>query len=425
MNLRSASLLLKLATLSAALTLVSPQPARAQDSHLTGTWVASPLEAHAQAIPQTGETIRNIVHTSLGSTQFAYITLSNEFGKEPLTLTSVTLAHVADHGASGNTDKPVSVTFGGRPGITIPPGQRVTSDQTLFAFAPQSDVAVSLFVPAQPITSVTQHSLAEQTNYIAPGDQTAATSLAGAKPLSSWRYVVELDTVTPQLRPSIICLGDSITDGYASTPNTNNRWPNLLAARILADKRLADRVGGVLDEGISGNRLLLEGFGPSAVDRVGRDVLSLNGPPNTHRKYLIILEGINDIGHGYADNADHFAAGRPSGETPPNAGDLIASFEYLIGRAHAHGMKVFGATLTPYLGAKYASPAGERVRQALNHWIRTTKDLDGVIDFDKTTRDPANPGMFLPAYDHGDHLHPSDAGYKAMADSIDLSLFTK
>ena len=208
---------------------------------------------------------------------------------------------------------------------------------------------------------------------------------------------------------SIVCLGDSITDGARSTKDANQRWPDLLAARLQANAATANL--GVLNEGIGGNRILHDVSGPSALARFDRDVLA-----HPHVRYLVILEGINDIGHAYDPKNPYDVV---------SADELIAADRLMITRAHAHGIKVIGATLTPYGTAGYMSPAGEAVRQALNTWIRTTKELDGVIDFDAATRDPANPSVFLPAYDGGDHLHPSDAGMKAMAGAIDLKLFTK
>ena len=191
--------------------------------------------------------------------------------------------------------------------------------------------------------------------------------------------------------------------------NQNARWPDELARRLLANPKTADI--GVLNEGIGGNRILHDNTGPSALARFDRDVIAQAGV-----KYVIILEAINDIGHAYDPGRAYDVV---------SADDLITGYQQMAERAHTHGIKVYFATLTPYSGARYMSPAGEEVRQALNHWIRTTHDIDGFIDFDKATRDPAHPDTFLPAYDHGDHLHPSDPGYKAMGDAIDLNLFTK
>ncbi len=204
----------------------------------------------------------------------------------------------------------------------------------------------------------------------------------------------------------IVALGDSITDGAASKPNMNGRWPDVLAGRIQADKSLSGI--GVLNEGINGNRLLHDGDGESALRRFDRDVIAQAGV-----KYLIVLEGINDIGH---------IVSATSSDPAETAQNLIRALEQITVRAHAHGIMVIGATILPYENCKYASPEGEKMREAVNDWIRTSKTLDGIADFDKIIRDPAHPTRFLPSYDSGDHLHPNSAGLRAMAYGVDLGL---
>jgi lysophospholipase L1-like esterase len=274
-----------------------------------------------------------------------------------------------------------------------------------------SDLAVSLFLPAQTIDTLTHHSFADATNYEADGNQMAAATLTSPHEISSWQFLKGVDVEAPAKgeHAAIVAFGDSITDGAHSSRDANARWPDVLARRLEADKKTAGL--GVLNEGIGGGRILHDGTGPNALARLDRDVIAQAGV-----KYLIVMEGINDIGHAEDPVKPYDVV---------SAGDLIAGLEQIAERAHMHGIKVFGATLTPYVGAKYESPAGEQLRQAVNQWIRTTKDLDGVIDFDKATLDPANPGVFLPADDSGDHLHPNDAGYKAMGNAIDLKLFAK
>jgi len=387
--------------------VAAPFAAHAQVGYTIGTWAASPVPAPAGSAGKVDETLREIVHVSLGGHDLIYVRLSNEFGAEPLTIGAAT---VAVRTSDDQIGVPVELRFGGSAGVVIPAGKMVQSDEVRVSVPSMSDLAVSLFIPAQTLTMVTQHGFANATNYIAPGNQVNATSLVDAKTNASWRYLkgVEIAAATGS---DIVCLGDSITDGSKSTKDANLRWPDLLAARLLANTATANL--GVLNEGIGGNRILHDVTGPSALARFERDVLG-----HQHARYLIILEGINDIGHA----ADPDPAKRYD---VVSAADLIAGYQYLVARAHAHGMKVIGATLTPYVGAKYASPQGEEIRSALNAWIRTTKELDGVIDFDKATRDPANPSKFLPAYDSGDDLHPNDAGMKAMAGAIDLKLFEK
>jgi lysophospholipase L1-like esterase len=272
-----------------------------------------------------------------------------------------------------------------------------------------SDLAISFFLPAQPIHQLSQHGGADQTNYTAPGNVVGAKTLDGPSEIKSWLFVKGVDVKVDARSAAVVAFGDSITDGAFAAINQNARWPDELARRLLADKKTSDI--GVLNEGIGGNRVLHDNTGPSALARFDRDVIGQAGV-----KYLIVLEAINDIGHAYDPGRAYDVV---------TADDLIAGYVQMAERAHMHGIKVYFATLTPYTGAKYASPAGEEVRQALNKWIRTTNQIDGFIDFDKATQDPANPGMYLPAYDHSDHLHPSDPGYKAMGDAIDLSLFTK
>lgn len=387
------------------LVATSPALAKAQMASSVGTWAASPVSANAGKAGLQDETLREIVHVSIPGNQHVTILLSNEFGVEPLTIGAATLAHWK---SGTQVDTPVSVTFAGRPSATIPPGSKLESDEVNFPFPALSDVAVSLFIPAQKITTVTQHGFANTTNYIAPGDQTSALALTGETTNASWRYLKGVE-VHGAAGSAIVCFGDSITDGARGSKDANLRWPDILATRLQASPKTATL--GILNQGIGGNRILHDNTGPAAVDRFERDVLQQPGV-----KYVVILEGINDIGHAYDPVKTYDVV---------SADELIAGYKYLAARAHAHGIKVYGATLTPYGGAKYSSAAGEVVRSTLNNWIRSTKELDGVVDFDKTARDPTNPNKFLPAYDSGDNLHPNDAGYKAMGESIDLSLFTK
>ena len=379
--------------------------AQAQMGYNIGTWGTSPMAAPAGDAGKADVTLREIVHVSVRSGQLMTITLSNEFGTDPLTIGEASVAHRT---SADSVDAPVAILFAGKPNVTIPPGAHITSDPVSFELPAMSDVAVSLFVPAQKMTTLSQHGYADATNYVASGDQVTAKTLTEPTATAYWRYLRSIDINTTE-GSSIVCLGDSITDGARSTKDANSRWPDLLATRLQANKPTTNL--GVLNEGIGGNRILNDNTGPSAIARLDRDVFN-----NPHARYLVILEGINDIGHAYDPHRIYDVV---------NADALIAGYHLMIVRAHAHGMKVYGATLTPYIPTGYSAPTGEKVREALNDWIRTTKELDGVIDFDKATRDPANPTQFLPAYDSGDHLHPNDAGMKAMAGSIDLKLFEK
>jgi lysophospholipase L1-like esterase len=381
----------------------------AQPDHWVGTWAASPV-ALLNSDGKYGSadtTYREIVHISLGGDS-ARIVLTNEFGLDSLTINSAFIA-LRTTGSEIDTTTARPLTFGGRTSATIPPGALVVSDPVGIKLPPLSDVAVSFFVPAQPVQQVTHHSFANQTSYSAAGNVTGAKSLDTPTEITNWPFLKGIDVRADEKTAAIVAFGDSITDGARSTRDTNQRWPDVLARRLQADKKLRDLA--VLNEGIGGNRVLHDVAGPSALARFDRDVLAQAGV-----KYLVILESINDIGHAQDPVKPYDVV---------SAEDLIAGLSQLATRAHMHGIKVYGATLTPYVGAKYSSPAGETMRQAINQWIRTSNVLDGFIDFDKATQDPANPAVFSSTADGGDHLHPGDAGYKAMGESIDLKLFTK
>jgi len=373
-----------------------------------GTWAAAPMDnAVNPGQPSPADsTYRNIVHISAGGPSLRVI-LTNEFGSRPLTIASSRIALSAGNGAV-QVGSDHALTFDGRPSVTIPSNAMAVSDPVAMPVAALADVAISLYLPQQPIGSTTCHDDGQSTNYIAAGDATASVTLTGARTIKSWCFVKGIDvSVSSEKAAAIITLGDSITDGAASTPDANSRWPDVLASRLQADAKTAHL--SVLNEGISGNRLLHDGWGPNALSRFDRDVLAQSGA-----KYLIILEGINDIGS---------IAHPRTPEDVITSDDVIFAMTQLVTRAHEHGIKVFGATLTPYKGAGYFSDAGEKIRQDLNQWIRTGGVVDGVIDFDQATRDPANLAVFSSAADSGDHLHPNDAGYKMMGSSIDSGLF--
>ena len=384
----------------------------APTDHWVGTWAASPMAAKNPdgkfGAPGTdGTTLREIVHISIGGPSVRVI-LSNEFGLDPLTIGAAQIA--LSSGTSAISPGTASaLTFSGKPSITIPPGALAVSDPAPLKVAPASNLAVSLFLPDQPVSQLTFHPFADQTNYLVPGNVVTAASLDTPQTFFTWDFLKGVDVTADNKAASIVTFGDSITDGAHSTRDANARWPDVLARRLQADKKTAHL--GVLNQGIGGNRILHDTTGPSALARFDRDVIAQTGV-----KYLVIMESINDIGHATDPTKPYDVV---------TADDLIAGLTQLATRAHTHGIKVYGATLTPFVGAKYQSPAGEEMRQAINKWIRTTDQFDGVIDFDKVTTDPTHPGMFLILDDSGDHLHPGDAGYKAMGESIDLNLFTK
>jgi lysophospholipase L1-like esterase len=362
-------------------------------------------------------TLREIVHVSLGGSPIRVV-FTNEFGTEALRIDSAQVA--LSRGGSAVDGTPASsarLTFGGRDYAIIPAGALMVSDPVPLKLPPQSDLAITFFLPPQTITTLSQHQAADQTNYVAEGNVMESGSFEGAKEIRSWVFVKDVEVQAPAHASAVVAFGDSITDGAFASNNANARWPDELARRLEANKRTADLA--VLNEGIGGNGVLRHIVGPSALSRFDRDVLGQSGV-----KYLVIMEAINDIG-AYGPKNPNAPPPVVAPAAPPTAEDLIVGYKQLIERAHTHSIKVFMATLTPYMGAGYSSPQGEAVRTAVNQWIRTQKDADGVIDFDKITQDPSRPDTFLPAYDHGDHLHPNDTGYKAMGDAIDPALFTR
>ena len=401
-----------------AFIVVALAPCRAQSMphpQWVGTWAASPMQADGINIRLfSSVTMREIVHISAAGEQIR-LRFTNEFGLDPLTVAD---AHVAlsAGGASIQPGSDRAVSFGGAASVNIPPGGAIFSDPVALAVAPLSDVAVSFYLPPQIMRAETLHLFADQDNYLADGHSPAAPDLPQTTTLSSWYFFDGIDVsaavgpiaAAPDSR-AVVTLGDSITDGAHSTHNANRRWPDVLAARLRQDPNLAHVA--VLNEGSGGNRVLNETTGPSASSRVDRDVLAQSGV-----RYVIVLESINDIGRLAHVQVPWDAITAPQ---------LEWGLKQIADQAHQHGLKIFGATLTPYGGAAYYCDAGEQVREAVNDWIRSSGVFDGVVDFDKITSDPQNPTRFNPPYDSGDHLHPSDEGYKAMGEGIDLTLFAK
>jgi lysophospholipase L1-like esterase len=372
-----------------------------------GTWATSPMLAGGgyQVHPFAAVTLREIAHISVGGAQVR-VRFTNEFGLDTLTIADAHVA-VSAGGADIKPDTDRVLTFGGASMVRIPPGAAMYSDPVALTVAPLSDVAVSFYIPAQVMRGETVHLAADQNNYLAEGNVTGAGSLPTAATMLSWYFLDGIDVPAVQGSRAIVTLGDSITDGAHSTPNTNHRWPDVLAARLSSDPTL-NQVS-VLNEGIGGNRVLNDVTGPSALARLDRDVLAQDGV-----RYIIVLESINDIGR----------FPRLTGpEDDISTQQLEQGLQQIADAAHERGIKIFGATLTPYGGAGYDSEKGEKTRADLNNWIRSSGTFDGVVDFDRATQDPQNPTRFNPLYDSGDHLHPNDAGYKVMGESIDLALF--
>jgi lysophospholipase L1-like esterase len=392
-----------------------------------GTWstaVTGPATAPQPATVFEDQTLRQIVHVSVGGNELR-VRLSNEYGDEPLVVGEARVAR-RPRGATGSeiaagTDR--RLTFGGLSSFTVPAGSPALSDPVSLRLPALSDLVVSLYLPRRtPATTV--HGSAFQTNYVAAGNVTRSAALAGATETTSWHFLSGVSVESSPPAGAVVALGDSITDGAITTVDANHRWPDFLARRLQADPSL--RRLGVLNKGIGGNRLLHDGntrpgtpfagigplFGDSALSRFDRDVLAQPGA-----RHVVVLLGINDIG-------------QPTSIAPPaeavTVEELISGYRQLIARAQERGLRIYGATITPFQDttiAGYYSPENDAKRLAVNRWIRTSGEWDGVIDFDRAVRDPDQPLRILPAYDSGDHLHPNDAGMRAMADAIPLRLF--
>ncbi len=430
-------------------TLFASRDAGAQRHGWLGTWTTANFEmppANAASLRQTTHlgqelvTLRQVVHLSQGG-RMVRVRFSNEFGTAPLTISA---AHVAFLSAGSRilpaTDK--VLLFSGQPAVTIPAGGFVASDSVVERIPIFSDLVISIALPAQAIPVITFHNLALQTAFFAAGDQTAAAELsvaelrppglgqpdlarpiqapagdrnivdtprkadvavaAAAPPLlaqsESWFFLKDVEVDAGRKSSAVVCLGDSITDGAGSTTETNRRYPDVLEG--LAAQLSKTMYVAMLNAGIGGNRLLADGVGPVVAQRLDRDVLSQPGA-----RTVILLEGINDIG------GTRGAA---------SAQELIAALTAIAARAHGKGMRIYGGTLTPFQGAGYYTDAGEQTRQQVNAFLRSNTVFDGVIDFDKALADPAHPAQMLAKYDRGDHLHPSDMGYAAMAGAVSL-----
>ena len=424
---RAASVLVLAAMLAAPLSPLVPGLSPAADAapagdagDWIGTWVASPQPLWSGEFPLPTlapptlwkQTIRQVAGISLGGKRVRVV-LSNEYGARPLTIGAAHVA-VAGNGAAtvGGTDR--TLTFNGRPAVTIPPGAPVVSDPVDLAVEPFANLAVSLFLP-EPTAVETFHWDGRQTASIVAGNHVADADFKPDATTSTRAFLTGILVDAPAGARAIVTLGDSITDGNGSTPDSNRRWPDFLARRMAGGTAPA----AVLNAGISGARVLKDRMGEKAAARLARDVFS-----QPHVEAVIVMMGINDI----AWPGTVFAPNDP----PTTAEEVITGYQQLIARARAQGVRIIGATLTPFQDALqgtpiegYYSPEKDKVRQAVNGWIRSSGAFDAVLDFDALVRDPGNAVRFLPAMDSGDHLHPGDTGYKAMADSIDLSLLAR
>ena len=413
---RIALLVLSLTVVVADLTA---GPSTAPAAHWVVSWGASPspppdaAQMHKEGLEFNNQTLREIVHLSVGGSAVR-VRFSNLFARQSLEIGAAHLAlRARDSGIVPSSDR--AVAFGGVPGVSIPPNAFVLSDPVQLAVPAESDLAISIFVPHF-ASAGGMHSFALQTSYVGAGDLTGAPTIANPRAINSWMFLDGVDVSAPASAAAIAVFGDSRVDGHGSTPNGNGRWPDALAKRLLQQGVQL----GVLNAGIIGNRILHDAppaageLGVNGLARFDHDALD---PPGV--RYVIILEGIVDIGLPGTEFA-------PASEAV-SVGDLLAGMKQLIARSHERGMKIFGATQTPFSGATVIpgifSAEKETQRKALNQWIRSSHAFDAVIDFDKVVLDPANPERLRPAFDSGDHIHPNDAGYAAMANSIDLGLF--
>ena len=358
-------------------------------------------------------TVRQIFHLSVGG-QSLRVHLSNAFGTEALHFTSVHIARPLSPSSAEidpKSDRPL--TFAGSAEVTVPPGAEFVSDPLEYAVPALSDLAVTFHLDAPPARE-TGHPGSRATSYYVHGDAVSAAKLIEPSHVDHWYQVSEIDVEASPRAASVVALGDSITDGHGATTNGNDRWTDVLAEQLQGARKT--RNIGVSNQGIGGNHLLTDGLGPNVLARFDRDVLAPAGV-----RWVIVFEGVNDLGglarDGEVSPAEHAAL----------VSRVLAAYQQIVVRAHAHGLRVYGATITPYVGSNYyhPGPLSEADRQAVNQWIRAAGHFDAVVDFDSVLRDPAHPDRLLPAYDCGDHLHPSPAGYKAMGDTIPLALFER
>jgi lysophospholipase L1-like esterase len=411
MKVKSAILVLGCFVASAA----AQNKASTSQEHWVTTWATAQQLAPQPPLPGPGpnvpaalknQTVRMVARTSIGGRRVR-VQISNAMGSRPLVIGH---AHIAlrDKAAAIIPTSDRTLTFGGRPTMTVPPGALIVSDSVDLAVPKLTDLAISLYFPEDTGTP-SIHPIGLHTNYIAEGEVTAKTSLDASSTTTAYLWLSSVDVLAPANAGTIVAFGDSITDGFATTIDKDQAWPTLLAKRLVATK--STEMLGVLNLGISGNRVLRDGAGVSALARFDRDVLSRAGV-----RWMTLLEGINDI---------TFSALPVFSTEVVTPEDLIGGYRQIIERAHMHGIKVAGATILPVGGVSTYRESGEAVRQAVNQWIRSSGAFDAVIDFDALMRDPADPKRLRPEFDPGDHVHPDDKGNEKMAQAIDLAIFGK
>ena len=404
---------------------IAGHPAPAKTSgHWVDGWTSMPQLTEPANMPPApftedslvlaDSTLRQTIRTSLGGQQFR-LRLSNAFGGAalPITAASIALPAGGQAGVSGiqaGSSRPV--TFSGRSSIVVPVGAQVVSDPLTVTLPARANLTVTLYLASgQSSTSITSHPGSRTTSYLTRGNHVQDTDLPGATPVDHWYFLSGLEAWAGADASAVVVLGDSLTDGRGSTTNGNDRWPDQLLDRLQQHPSTADLA--VVNQAAGGNRILNDGLGPNALARLDRDVLAQSGV-----SWLFVFEGINDIGTADATPSAQKAV----------ADDLITAYDQIVTRAHAAGLKVYGATLTPFGGnTGYDDPDGlrESTRQTVNRWIRTAHTFDAVVDFDRAARDPADPRRLLPSADVGDHLHLTPGGYKLLADAVPARLFDR
>ena len=383
-------------------------------------WVSSWVSA--QQIPEprnalspedlTNATLRQVIRTSLGGDRIR-LRVSNAYGTAPLTLGNISVASAARADSSEIDPRSLTpVTFSAQETITIPAGSYMVSDPIEFRVEPLAHVAVSIYFPSAP-EQQTGHPGSRATSYIGHGNHVARTTLSNAKRVDHWYQLAGLDVETGDTSRALMIIGDSITDGFGVQPNTDQRWTDFLIARVQNDPELKNTLA-VLNAGLGGNRVLVDGLGPNGLARFDRDVVNRPGA-----RHVIVLLGVNDLGTLSRDEA---AGQRDYDELVDR---LIAAFDQMTARARENGIQIIGATIMPFAGSSFypSNEMAEAARQKVNAWIRKPGSFDAIIDFDSLMRSPDDPSRLNPALDSGDHLHPSIAGYQAMAEFVSLDLF--
>lgn len=400
---------------------VVPAGPESSRPHWVNTWTSMPQLTEPGNLPPApftqpdrvmdDSTLRQTIRISVGGRQLR-LRFSNAFGTTALPITAASFALPVGGQAGVSAIQPGTarpVTFQGRSSATVPIGAQIVSDPVDVDVAPRSNLTVTLYLATgQTSNNITSHPGSRTTSYLVKGNQVDATDLPSATPVNHWYFLSGAETIASRGTAGVVMLGDSLTDGRGSTTNQNNRWPDQLLDRLQTRPQTADVA--ILNQAAGGNRVLANGLGPNVLSRVDRDVLA-----QTQVDWLVVFVGINDIG-----SAATTEAGRQK-----VVDELTAAYEQIVVRAHAHDLKVYGATLLPFGGSGYDDAGGhhEAARQAVNEWIRTSGQFDAVLDFETAVQDPANPRMLLPAFDDGDHLHLSPAGYKALADAVPAWLF--